>query len=126
MNEVNGAYVAGTEVSPDQPSTARKTKTATSAARIVKAAERARAANVRSPRRLVVGAVSEPAFSGETVAVTWCSLKGGGYDGPVAPTAVPAWLGQLAEIFDTIAVAFVDSAAVSGADPAAFAAAAWP
>jgi hypothetical protein len=73
-NEVNGAYVSGTEVNPDHPSMARKTKTATRTPRIVNAANRVMAANVRSPRRVVGGVVSGPAFSGETVAVTWAPV----------------------------------------------------
>src|SRR4029079_5191475 len=97
MNDVNGAYVAGTDVNPDQPSIARKTKTATRAARIVKAARRTMAANVRSPRRLVgpgAPAWPGPLRSGEAVAVTGAPCRGGatsGYDGRDAVVPARVW-----------------------------------
>ncbi len=86
-------------------------------------------AKMRSPRRLLRGAVggcSGPVTSGETVAVTAGSLRVDGYGGDRAPP-YPSRGGQLPEaIFETIAVAFCDSAEVSGAEPAADAAACWP
>src|SRR4029079_14484618 len=97
MNDVNGAYVAGTDVNPDQPSIARKPKTATRAARIVKAARRTMAANVRSPRRLVgpgAPAWPGPVRSGEAVAVTGAPCRGGatsGYDDRDAVVPARVW-----------------------------------
>src|SRR5689334_2600483 len=96
MNDVNGAYVAGTEVMPDQPSAARKTKTATRVTRIVSAAIRTTAAKMRSPRRLGRGewmASARSGDSGEAVAVTVAPLDygtdDGGYDDSTR-TVVPA------------------------------------
>ena len=128
-NEVNGAYVSGTEVNPDHPSTARKTKTATRTPRIVNAASRVMAANVRSPRRLVVSAwcrgLPSPGRRWRSRGLLWCSRVRTG------TTAVPEGdrrtrLDQLAAICETIDVAFWDSAEVNGAEPAVFAAACWP
>ena len=87
------------------------------------------AANVRSPRRLVVGVVSGPAFSGETVAVTWAPVVLEGEDRVRRPSPEGdrrTRLDQLAAICETIDVAFWDSAEVNGAEPAVFAAACWP
>ena len=130
VNEVNGAYVAGADVKPDQPTTARKTNTATRAARIVNAPVRVMAANVRSPRRLDFGVASGPAFSGETVAVTRTPVvlgcEGAGTAAVSWATAVPAWLDQPAAIWETNVVAFLDRLAGNGADLAAAAAACCP